>query len=670
MAAIIQRPLRGSRITSFYPVKSLPSLSSLDSAFQLQEYISLLIRLDVHDVDAIVSLPGKSAGKEKEVDTGNDEEQSGKAEEKEGEKGKSDVAVDEACWIYEQLRRLAQDLTHPLITTLQQECTRASCPEMKAGEWLYLCVAHGNDGAMEQCCAIDYILHTLDSATALLNSPRAFPSRLQIPQTSHRHFSSLARRLGRIFAHAYFHHREAFEQAEVESSLYARFLALTSRFDLVPSEFLVIPPSAVFSHLDDEHGGRGEDRGHERDAEPPRLLGAAVDSQAERDHEAERERSRAPQQPLYVPQESRPKSRSPPGLGNEDDSGTESPRRGRNRTDTMVLSDASMIVDELQKLGEEEGIKTARPGPETEEKYDADDNPEERPEEPHVAQENIQVELVETVESEEELPQEPVPEPAEPPIATESASPNTELEKAAPAEALSAENVEPAKDEEVPDATSTSLLEPAASSSTGAGRSVTPDVPQDAENDAESEPIPESTEETEPPAVEETPVTAGEETSAANAVDVEAVDELTIPLPTEPLAPAVDNISAFSGEKTEVESSTEGEAPTPTSTVDELSAAPESAPPADEITSEPTLAVVETSTLSETHAEEPVVADIPASSSPAPSTSLDLEHESFADTSRTPQTPNDEEEEIPAEKEVEEVDAVKEQVDVEDTGKE
>jgi hypothetical protein len=32
---------------------------------------------------------------------------------------------------------------------LQQECTRATCPEMKAGEWMYLCVAHGNDGAME-----------------------------------------------------------------------------------------------------------------------------------------------------------------------------------------------------------------------------------------------------------------------------------------------------------------------------------------------------------------------------------------------------------------------------------------------------------------------------------------------------------------------------------------
>ena len=58
MAAVIQRPLHGSLIFTFYPVKNSRSLASLDSAFQLQEYISLLMRLDVHDVDAIVSLPG------------------------------------------------------------------------------------------------------------------------------------------------------------------------------------------------------------------------------------------------------------------------------------------------------------------------------------------------------------------------------------------------------------------------------------------------------------------------------------------------------------------------------------------------------------------------------------------------------------------------------------
>ncbi|KAF9254820.1 Mob1/phocein, partial [Marasmius fiardii PR-910] len=244
----MQRPLRGSRISSFYPVKSLPQLSSLDSAFQLQEYISLLIRLDVHDVERIIEVPGKTG---KEENSGSDSKDSRPTEENKPEDGSTpaedkevkekDTTVDEYCWIYEHLRRLAQDLTHPLITMLQQECNRSTCPEMKAGEWLYLCVAHGNDGAMEQCCAIDYILHTIDSATALLNSPRAFPSRLSIPPTSHRHFSSLARRLGRVFAHAYYHHREVFEQAEAESSLYKRFLRLTERFGLVPREFLVIP---------------------------------------------------------------------------------------------------------------------------------------------------------------------------------------------------------------------------------------------------------------------------------------------------------------------------------------------------------------------------------------------------------------------------------------------
>ena len=106
----IQRPLRGSRISSFYPVKSLPALSSLDSAFQLQEYISLLTRLGAHDVETITTPPGShkdakdtdgSAIPEK-GEQGGTEEPAGSEEEKSGED--KDMSVDEACWIYEQLR--------------------------------------------------------------------------------------------------------------------------------------------------------------------------------------------------------------------------------------------------------------------------------------------------------------------------------------------------------------------------------------------------------------------------------------------------------------------------------------------------------------------------------------------------------------------------------------
>ncbi|KDQ60412.1 hypothetical protein JAAARDRAFT_32814 [Jaapia argillacea MUCL 33604] len=454
MPVAIQRPLKGSRISTFYPVKSLPSLSSLDSAFQLQEYISLLIRLDPHDVDRIVSIPGKGQGKDREVNGGGNGEDVGKGEENgagnahgapEGlglKDGKGEITVDEACWVYEQLRRLAQDLTHPLITMLQLECTRATCPEMKAGEWLYLCVAHGNDGAMEQCCAIDYILHTLDSATALLNSPRAFPSRLSIPQTSHRHFSSLARRLGRIFAHAYFHHREAFEQAEAESSLYARFLALTSKFELVPSEFLVIPPRVLTAHGGvDEDGGRGEVRGRSADVDPPRLLGAALDPQKERERDMERAAGAGvnAQRELGL-------GRTPsPSIGLSPASGIvrgESPRKmGRNRTDTMVFSEAVSVAEELAK-GEVEPYEVPVDIPSV--TVSADPSAPAEPVPP------IEADLEEPKEQEKES--EPVlleifaPEPSEPFIETEPAEPEEEDEVpgSPPSEPLEIEEPTPA----------------------------------------------------------------------------------------------------------------------------------------------------------------------------------------------------------------------------------
>jgi hypothetical protein len=85
MAATIKRPLRGSRQHDFYPFVQSPSLRSLESAFQLQEYIALLIREDPHNISRIVSLPKSSRG-----NNGTDDDR--------------DESVDESCWIYEHLR--------------------------------------------------------------------------------------------------------------------------------------------------------------------------------------------------------------------------------------------------------------------------------------------------------------------------------------------------------------------------------------------------------------------------------------------------------------------------------------------------------------------------------------------------------------------------------------
>jgi len=87
--------------------------------------------------------------------------------------------------------------------------------------------------------------------------------RLSIKAGSERYFGQQTRRISRVFGHAWFHHREVFEECEVrasvvdlsdwrlissvlvcvqaESALYARFLALVRKYDLMAEGLLVIP---------------------------------------------------------------------------------------------------------------------------------------------------------------------------------------------------------------------------------------------------------------------------------------------------------------------------------------------------------------------------------------------------------------------------------------------
>lgn len=159
--------------------------------------------------------------------------------------------------------------------------------------------------------------------------------RLQIPQTSHRHFSSLARRLGRIFAHAYFHHRDAFEQAEAESSLYARFLALTAKFDLVPAEFLVIP-SSQFSGDDSREREEYENSRQQYPQLRQDHQGLSSARQDQQDHHIEED----------IP--NRGSTSINGGIGESPTTSSRS-RFGRNRTGTMVFAEveATAIADEL-----------------------------------------------------------------------------------------------------------------------------------------------------------------------------------------------------------------------------------------------------------------------------------------------------------------------------------
>lgn len=57
------------------------------------------------------------------------------------------------------------------------------------------------------------------------------------------YFQSIARRLYRIFSHAFFHHRDVFTSFEAECHLCERFTEFVSRFRLISKEQLIVPAS-------------------------------------------------------------------------------------------------------------------------------------------------------------------------------------------------------------------------------------------------------------------------------------------------------------------------------------------------------------------------------------------------------------------------------------------
>ncbi|KAF9340626.1 hypothetical protein BGZ91_001094 [Linnemannia elongata] len=210
-----QRNLPGTKDECLYQWPQRP-LESIESAFALREYLQSLIRQDPHNVDLIISLPS---------------------------------GQDEHAWLYEHLCQICLELNY-LIVHLEPECTPEVCPEMRAEEWMYYCATHPTP---RECCAIDYLTHTLDGASALLNNVKFFPSRICVPEGSVKNFQSIARRLYRIFAHAYFHHRDIFDAFEAETSLYDRFLKLSRSRKLITDKLIIIPSL----NNDDDSTGAG-----------------------------------------------------------------------------------------------------------------------------------------------------------------------------------------------------------------------------------------------------------------------------------------------------------------------------------------------------------------------------------------------------------------------------
>ncbi|EON68233.1 hypothetical protein W97_07491 [Coniosporium apollinis CBS 100218] len=207
----------------------LVELSEIDSAFQLTEHLKALYNSHTHPVDSnsIIPIDRQTAIRLADPPDG----------------------VDRALWLYELCRFLTQKANSIVVELFADSppCSAQTCPEMRASEWQYLCAVHDPP---KSCCAIDYCCHTLDWAANTLTSPKHFPSRLALgteantPQQQIRQLTNIFRRVYRIFAHAWFQHRDMFWRIEGRTGLYVLFKTVCDEYNLIPEDNYTIPSEA------------------------------------------------------------------------------------------------------------------------------------------------------------------------------------------------------------------------------------------------------------------------------------------------------------------------------------------------------------------------------------------------------------------------------------------
>ncbi|KAI9658494.1 MAG: hypothetical protein M1831_003932 [Alyxoria varia] len=282
----------GTKAESMNEGPPLIELSEIDSAFQLTEHLKALHHSYTHPPALNITQPitRSTASLLASVPQ----------------------HIDRSLWLYELCRFLVQHI-NIIITSLFADtppCSAATCAEMRASEWQYLCAVHDPP---KSCCAIDYCCHTLDWAANTLTSPKHFPSRLALgtsgsdDQRAHdgsnkdsnahiggggkasgvsrqhqeRHLTNIFRRVYRIFAHAWFQHREIFWRVEGRTGLYVMFKTVCDAYNLIPDDNYTIPPEAEGLESSSSNdaapeGGEGESAGLSsrggQGAKPPGIL--------------------------------------------------------------------------------------------------------------------------------------------------------------------------------------------------------------------------------------------------------------------------------------------------------------------------------------------------------------------------------------------------------------
>jgi len=167
--------------------------------YSVQEYIQEKIKSDPKNIKAICNCP-------------------------------EDVHPDE--WLYEHLRQFIVELG-ALVVSMEECCNKNTCPKMTAGEgfeFLSACAP----GEPQMVSAIDYSCHNINFYVGVLNRNKNFPRPHHgaLPKKAIKEMKDVAKRLYRVLAHAYCHHKEIFMEFEKETFLFKRFVMLNKGYQL------------------------------------------------------------------------------------------------------------------------------------------------------------------------------------------------------------------------------------------------------------------------------------------------------------------------------------------------------------------------------------------------------------------------------------------------------
>jgi hypothetical protein len=236
-------------------------------------------------------------------------------------------------WLYELGRFLIQK-TNAIIVALFSDtpaCSATTCHEMRASEWQYLCAVHDPP---KSCSAIDYCCHTLDWAASTLCNSKLFPSRLglgsggagmgggsdKVLVQQMKEITNIFRRVYRIYAHAWFQHREVFWRVEGKTGLYVFFKTVCDEYGLIQTENYTIPPEA--EGLEPKEVNRDTPVA----AQPPAGMSL-----------------------LKRPEESKSEPQLPEPAGNEILATGDTTKRHRNTTHNRSSSIATTITEEAEE---------------------------------------------------------------------------------------------------------------------------------------------------------------------------------------------------------------------------------------------------------------------------------------------------------------------------------